>query len=87
VELVEGRRMLDYLTVGDLAIAGRNNQFEIPLRPARAGHPGGRPRAVHAHPRRGALELVRGALQGRDRAELRDYYRCGSRHRRPLATR
>ena len=34
------RRVLDYLyTVGELAIAGRNSQFEVLLRPARAGDP------------------------------------------------
>ena len=39
------RRVLDYLyTVGDLAIAGRNSQFEVLYDVPGAGHPGRDPR-------------------------------------------
>ena len=53
----ETRKALDYLfLVGDLAIAGRNSQFERALRPARAGPPAGRARRCRrpTRPRRTA---------------------------------
>ncbi|KQW48472.1 cytoplasmic protein [Nocardioides sp. Root1257] len=75
----ESRRMLDYLfTVGDLAIAGRNSQFEILYDlPERVI-----PAAVLAQPtptrEEAALELVRRAARSHGVAtvqDLRDYYR------------
>src|SRR4051794_7431446 len=75
----ETRRMLDYLfTVGDLAIAGRNSQFEILYDlPERVIPP-----AVLARPvltrEEAALELVRRAARSHGVAtvqDLRDYYR------------
>jgi uncharacterized protein YcaQ len=75
----ESRRMLDYLfTVGDLAIAGRNSQFEILYDlPERVI-----PAAVLARPtptrQEASLELVRRAARSHGVAtvqDLRDYYR------------
>ena len=73
------RRMLDYLfTVGDLAIAGRNSQFEIRYDLPERVVPRVHLEAPALTEREAAVELVRRAARSHGVAtvqDLRDYYR------------